>query len=303
MKHNWKKYFWIFLWSALISIAFSPLRGGYVTIFTLTGLTLSSVVYFIVFCGFTMWMLNKYRGILPSGYVILTILLGAVLITDFMRIYSFRAVAVSFPDCMIRILAVFVAWGAFKIRPLWGRIVLIGIAFAGCLWMSFFGYDYWLHRLNYGTFCGQVEVAVEQPLIFQNSQGDTVALATLPQEYIVLDFFSSSCGSCFEEMPIVQQLSDKYKADPRVGVYTVFCKYSTKRYVETLATGDSLLRVDGYTIPCLAIDRNDPAADLTVEAAGVTCYPTVLIYDKKAGKIIFRGDIKNTEAELHKLLL
>lgn len=297
-KKNWKKYLLLFVVSVLIYLAFSVFRGHF-TIFTLEGFALSSVVYFIVYFAFTLWMLHKFRDRLDHRYIFLAILLGNCFIDIIYYLVSSSSLHdLLLPDFLLRILAITVAWVVFMVRSMWLKVLLFMAAFAICLWVVVFGYDYILHKSNHGTYDGVIDIEIEQPIAFQTHEGDTVQLAQLLGEYVVLDFFSSSCGVCFEELPQVQQLHDAYADGIRVKLYTVHCRESTVRAMESFASGDSLLCAEGYDMPCLSVQGGDPA----IVAVGVERYPTVLIYDKAADKFVFRGDISNVQARLAALL-
>lgn len=164
------------------------------------------------------------------------------------------------------------------------------------LWCSYFGFDLWLHRLNYGTFNGVVRSEASIPLNFYQSDGTTVQIQSLQHDYTILNFWSTICGSSVRELPAVEELMGIYKNNPAIGVYGVHGW--VEQLGENYATGQQILSDEQYSFPTFSINYKDPV----LRELGVTGYPTVVILDKQ-GKIAFRGTIENAKRFMRNILL
>lgn len=74
----------------------------------------------------------------------------------FLRPGGFQSSFVSLPDFAIRIVAVFLGLLYYKISAKTGKIITLACSLLFFLWCSYFGFDLWLHRLNFGSFSGIV---------------------------------------------------------------------------------------------------------------------------------------------------
>ncbi len=154
------------------------------------------------------------------------------------------------------------------------------------VWCATYGYQLFLNKLTFRTFTGKTEQVVSNPIVFQSIGKEILLLSDFKGKYVVLDFWSSTCGVCIEKFPKTQKLYEKYNDNPSVIVYSVFCRIDKKG--ETVQIGSQILTERGYTFPVLSIDMNDPA----LKEIGVTAFPTVIVFDMD-GKLIFRGHIEN----------
>ena len=290
-----KRFFLIFLCSAAVYLLVAPLRGGYVTVLGLTGLLLALIVGCIFYFSLTLLFLQKYRGKVSKKGVIFAVLSGIVIFEVPVRIIShFKTTIGSLPGSLFMILAVFIAFGVFRIRNAFLKIVLSVLFFTLCIWFSYSGYLRFLHKMTYNSFTGQTEQVVSVPLVFQNENNEDILISDINSQYIVLDFWSSYCGLCFKMFPEVQKVYEKWN-DDRVQLYSIFCRYEIRE--ETPLKGIEILRDKGYTFPSLSIDIKHPV----LNEMGVVFFPTVLIFDEDR-IIIFRGSIQFAEKFLEKIL-
>jgi len=294
MKKTSVIYLLIFIVSIVVSFSLVPLRGGHVTVLGLLGFPLSLVVGCILSFGLTLFFLNKYTDKLSKNKVLFTILLGSLILELPVRIFSFNSTLISLPESVFRVFAIVVAYGIFRIKSVFGKIVTSVLFFSLCLWFSYYGYHYWMHKLYFGSFTGKTEQVVATPLVFQNDLDENIFLNEVDGKYLVFDFWTSSCGVCFMRFPHVQRIHERWNND-QIQVYGVFCRKEKRE--ETPAIGTKMLSERGYTFHTLSIDINNPA----LEEMGISAFPTVLIFDKDR-TIIFRGDILQAEKHLEKIL-
>jgi len=195
-----------------------------------------------------------------------------------------------------RLIAILLGYAFYSIYSKICRIILTVCSLSLYLWIAYCGYPLWFHKLSYGSFLGKTEQTITSPVIFQDINGENISLEELGNKYIILDFWSTTCGVCFSQFPEVQKIYDMYKDNTEIGVYSVFC-WIDKRG-ENQQTGVDILRNRGYTYPSLSMDIYDKA----LEEAGITGFPTVIIFDPEH-KMIFRGEIKSAEKLINKLVI
>jgi thiol-disulfide isomerase/thioredoxin len=144
------------------------------------------------------------------------------------------------------------------------------------------GWDCWVHKMNYGTLTGRVQ-AFSLPAKFEASdeQQNIVADENFRNKIVLLDFWYTGCGVCFEKFPQVQTAYDKYKDDASVAIFAV------DKPIEEDTPGQAfqVIKDEGYSFPVvIAKDEDLP------KKFGVKFYPTTFVIDR-AGQIVFKGDI------------
>jgi len=291
-----KKYLIVFFSSLIAFLLVMPLRGDYITLLGLGGFPLSLLAGCIILFALTLFFLSKYGDKLSKSKIMFAILVGVILLELPFRIIIFKPALVSLPDSLFKVLAVVVAYGVFKIKNIFCKVAASALFFALCLWFSYYGYCYYINKLNHDTFTGKVELVTTTPLnsiVFQNENNENIDLSDINCTYLVLDFWNSSCGICFMMFPVVQRLYERWNNE-QVQVYGIFCQNDVRK--ETPATGTKLLHEKGYTFPFLSLDSKDPV----LNEMGVIGFPTVLIFDKDR-TIVFRGSILLAEKFLEKI--
>ncbi|MDR1340570.1 MAG: TlpA family protein disulfide reductase [Prevotellaceae bacterium] len=286
-----KVFFKIFGVSLLMSLLIAPLRGGYVTIGSLDGFHISSIVGFIIYFIMTFYCLAKVRDKLSTTLILVSLLVGLNAITLPIRIMNFQGTLGSALECLIHISAVL--WGyVFYKSKRHLRVLTLTISIIWCFWFSIAGYKMWIHKLSYGTFTGKIDAGTNFDIQFQTSSGDTLSLVDFKGKYLLLDCWYTYCGICYKKMPELQKLYDKYAGNNEIKIYGMhsFMKgdRDRNRTPENCSTGTQILENEGYKYPCLAIDIENPV----LKELGINFYPTVLLFDRDS-KLIFRGGIEN----------
>jgi thiol-disulfide isomerase/thioredoxin len=179
----------------------------------------------------------------------------------------------------------------YKASKLW-RIFILAFSLISCIFIHFKGGDLWLHKLNFGTFTGKINVAATPDFQFTNEQGNCLSLNDFAGKYVVTDFWFTGCGVCFRKFPQVQYLYDEYKENPAIAVISINAKLKDEAgnlAFETIAK-------KGYSFPVYRLDMDNPI----LKEMKIDGYPTVLIFDK-GGNIIFRGSIENASNYIKKI--
>lgn len=256
------------------------------------GLVLSffflSTSYFVL----TVFLLKKYQNKLPALGIIIAIMLAFIDIP--LRIIDFKQTLVSLPDLIGRLIAIVSAYVYMKQKRIIGKIITSVLVFGFIIAFSLVGCSHYYYYLKFGTLTGKTEQILKQPLILQNDKGEDVLLSEMGGKYVVLDFWSSTCGVCYKQFPIVQTVYDKYKATSNIDFYSVFWQGKG----ETIQTGSDILTKRGYNFPVLLITKDDPI----LKEIGVNSVPSVVIFDPR-GKLIFRGEITFAMKVLEKISL
>lgn len=136
-----------------------------------------------------------------------------------------------------------------------------------------------LHYESFGNFDGRVNEQLSGENCIVNNI-DTVCFAN-SEKYILLDFWTTTCGVCFQKFPLLETAYKQYKTDKRVVIYAV--NVPVKRDTGLIAT--TILDKRNYSFSKYysykSIDTN----------LNVASYPTTLLIYKN--NIIGRGDIEN----------
>ena len=269
-----KTFLKIFAFSLLLFIVISPLRSGF-----FGGLPVSSLIGFLLGLYLTIFCLERYKVSLKPWLIFLAVIVGLWLPLAPIRIIDFYGSLISLPDSLIHSLGIIcgVLYWQLK-KPV--NFAALALCCAATVFMYFQGYDYWLQKLNYGTFTGNVSYA--QPAEFEatDRSGALLADSDIKDKIVLLDFWTTSCGVCFQKFPYLQALHDKYKDDPAVMVMAV----NTPMEGDKPGQAFGMIEERGYTFP-VVITKDEQMA----ERFGVFTYPKTFIIANKT--VVFYGDI------------
>lgn len=161
---------------------------------------------------------------------------------------------------------------------------IIPVVLSSCfvVFMFFQDWDYWIHRINFGTFTGRIQ-AFNLPAKFEglNEQNEIVTDEKFKNKIVLLDFWFTKCGSCFEKFPQLQAANERYKDDPSVAIFAVDVPIEE----DTPGQAFQVIKDEGYSFPVVIVkDEELP------KKFGVKYYPTTFVIDR-SGQIVFKGDI------------
>jgi len=169
------------------------------------------------------------------------------------------------------------------------RIVPIAAFTAITIFFATKGYDLWLHKVNYGTYLGGVDEAITN-VELPNANGEKIVLTGYNDEIIVLDFWNTSCGYCFQKFPVFDQIRKKYTSNSRIKFYAVNIPISRDKSGDALQIARELPYGFSHLFsPTEAIARQ----------FNVNSYPTVILV--KNGRILYRGDVGGVSSSINKL--
>ena len=280
-----KSFLKIWAFSLILFTVIAPLRSKYGG-----GLAVSAVVGFLLALYLTMFCLHRYGKYLSAWLIVLSLMIGLWFYNLPIRIWDFDGTLVTLPDTLIHSLGIICGALYWRLKSPLNFAVLILCCIAPVFMFSQ-GYDYWLQKLNFGTFTGAVEF--EQPANFAafNKDGKLISDADLQNKIVLVDFWHTSCGVCFQKFPNIQALYDRYKDDPSVLIFAV----------DKPLDGDSsrqafnMIEERGYTFPVLI-----PKDSELPEKFGVFAYPRTFIIANNA--IVFDGDSSFAAGKIEQLL-
>ena len=275
----------IFFGGILIELLVSPIRGW-------ISFQSAGIIAFFLYVTYTFWCLTRIQKV-SSKLILILVFSGWGIKNLPIRILFWKETLISLPEITMHILGMATGYLLYK-NCQKRRIVVLIISIFTCIFFASY-YNKWIHKLNFDTFSGKTEEIIKQPLIFENIEGNNVSVTDLKKQYVVLDFWSSTCNVCIKEFPNVQKVYDRYKGNSHIKVYSVFCKISSKQ--ETILSGLNILEKHNISLPILAISIKDPI----LKEIGVNSFPTIIIFDP-TGKIVFRGDIESADKYLSELI-
>ena len=272
-----KSFLLTILFSFILEIIISPIRAY------LGGFPVSCVVGFIAFFVLTTFFSKRFSSKISLNLIFLGVTLGLFIIQIPIRILDFDNTLISLPDFICHFLGIVCGWTYMLLKGFkkWVPFSL-GLVFSVFLLIS--GYDYWLFKLNFGTFTGKVHYKQPIHIIGRDQNNRLITDDEMKGKLVLLDFWHTRCGVCFEKFPKVQSLYDQFKFD------TSFILYAVNKPLKQDSTGQafSMLKERKYTFPILI-----PTIDKLPEAFGAVFYPTVVIINK-TGTVIYRGDIEHS---------
>lgn len=272
-----KYYLLIIIFSFLTFMAIVPLRH-----YDLGGFRGSSLVGFIVFFYLTMFCFKKFGQKLTVWQILTALLIGRWFLELPLRITRFESSLISLPESLLHTLGIICGFLYWRLK----KPANVLTVFVGCLiavFMFYQGWDYWLHKLNHGTFTGKVTPYI-LPIKFEafDERKNMITDNDFANKIILLDFWNTRCGVCFKKFPQLQAFNEKHRNDSSVIVLAVNKPIEEDK--PNQAFND--IREKSYTFPVVITKDEDMA-----EKFGVKGYPTTFVINRN-GQIVFKGDIE-----------
>lgn len=235
-------------------------------------------------------LLKKVHNKRAVKNVLMTFFLPPALLLMPVHVVNFELTRVSFPSS----LAIFIGilWGHFlyKTKDIYLRIGLSTLLLTLSFWVTTTGYDAWLLIVKGDFFSDTSEKFADVQLI--DSNGDTLQRVDFAGQIAVFDFWNTKCGVCFKKFPKLEELSKKYYADARVGVYAVNIPLS----LDSPGMAQRMMEERGYTFSNLY--ALDPSAK---DSFRVESFPECLIV-LGGSQVVYRGSIERINQKLEELL-
>ena len=252
----------------------------------------SSFIGFSLYFFLTIFFLNKFRKDLSIQQSIFAIILGLCFFQLPPRILNFSSSLISLLDFILHFFGIicgylYITFGQ-KVKYL-----VVTLAFGIAIFVFLQGYDYYNHKLNYGTFTGEIYES-NLPTTFEafDKQKNSINDNNFNGRIVLLDFWNTRCGICFEKFPQVQTIYNKYENDSSVLILAV-----NKPLAEVDAPDEAFLIVKKkeFTFPVVISEDEDLA-----EKFGVSVYPTTFVINQNK-QIVYKGDIEGAVKMVDKL--
>jgi len=157
--------------------------------------------------------------------------------------------------------------------------------------MTFGVYDMWFHKIEYGSWTGEVTAQDLATFELLNKGGEVFDNESLKGKIVLFDFWFIGCGPCWVKFPELQRLYEQYQTNPLVEIYAV------NRPMSYDKPGALFSRIEDKknTFPVLAGTQE------VMDALQVYKYPTVMIINQN-GEKVFIGELKDAEIKLESML-
>jgi thiol-disulfide isomerase/thioredoxin len=273
MQSKTKTVILIFTFSAIL-----PMITGLLT----KGIDYNTLLIYPCYFYLTIFCLSRFRNYLDEKIILLVIVLGYT-IPAIDVIYDYFIDTIwSLPLFVFSLWAIFSGYICWKIKNIFNLFPF----FIGSILVSFMffqGWTYWIHKSNFGTFTGKISASKLQQTINGIDQNNTqINNQTLANKIVLLDFWHTGCGVCFQKFPQLQAFYDKYKNDDSIAVYAVNKPIEEDKQKSAF----KVIEEEGYNFPVLL-----PTDEELAEKFGVRVYPTTFVIDKQSN-IIYKGDIE-----------
>lgn len=272
----------IFFFSLCVVLVLAPLRG-------FAGMPVSTLVGYTANFFLTYFALHKHQEYLTSRQILTDVYLGASILEIPFRVFNLGLL--SLPDFGFHLLGIICGYLFFTLHSYakWG-ILLTGFSLA--VLMYYDGYDRWIHKLNNGTFTGSVSYPFPGDFFASDEKGKAISREDIGNKIVLLDFWHTACGVCFQKFPKLQKVYEKYKSNPAVTILAINNPLEDDKEGQAF----QMIKERGYTFPVIISTREDLA-----EVLGVNGYPTTFIIDPQ-GTVIFKGSIEYATDRLDALL-
>ncbi|HOQ57744.1 MAG TPA: TlpA disulfide reductase family protein [Bacteroidales bacterium] len=265
-------YIYVFLACLLLELIIVPIRG--------INLELSGLIAFVAYSLFIYFCCKFFRKLNPL------LILGFTFLAWFLlnlpvRLFYWKDALITLWEVLMHVLGMITGYLLWVNKRIWKFVTLL-VATIVCVVYAANNIK-WLDYLSFGKVDSEGEQVLEEDFCLRDLNGSELSLNDFKDKYLVLDFWSSSCGLCIKSFPEVQSFSEKFSNNQRVSFYSVFC-VSAKR-CETRQTGFDIVQKRGFSFPLLFSE------DESYKKFGVSCFPTVVIFSPD-NKIIFRGRLE-----------
>lgn len=251
----------------------------------------NSLLSFLGYFYITLFAIKFFENKLAAISIVIIVFTSMFLLHSYTIYILFIESLFSLPFILIRCLGVISAFFYLKLkRPVNILPFLLSCLFV--IFMFFQGWDYWIHKVSFGTFTGRV-AAYNLPAKFEafDEQKNLIAENDFNDKIVLLDFWTTTCGLCFQKFPQLQAVHEKYKDDSSVKILAVNTPLEEDK--PNQAFNDIHKR--GHTFPVVITQDEDLA-----EKFGVKGYPTTFVINPN-GKIIFKGDIEGAVKMVNEL--
>jgi thiol-disulfide isomerase/thioredoxin len=253
----------------------------------------NSLLAFFGYLCLTLFTIKFFEKKLSATSAVIILFTSMFLMQSYTIYLYFVESLWSLPIILIYCLGIISAFFYLKLkRPV--NILPFSLSFLMVILMFFQGWDYWIHKINFGTFTGRI-AAYNLPVKFESfdEQKNPISENDFNNKIVLLDFWMTTCGICFQKFPQLQTAYDKYKNDSSVIILAVNTPFEEDK--PNQAFND--IRKRGYSFPVVVTKGEDLA-----EKFGVKGYPTTFVINQNS-QIIYKGDVEGAVKMVEELKL
>ena len=240
-----------------------------------------TLVSFIGYFYLTFFFLKVFNKKL-SALSIITVTFSTILLLQSFTIYTwFIWDGFGIPAVTAHCLAVICAYFYFKSETP-KNILPFVLSSCFVIFMFFQGWDYWIHKVQYGAFTGKVSYNLPVKFVGLDEQKNLIGDDDFQNKIVLLDFWHTRCGVCFEKFPQLQTAYENYQNDPDVMILAVNKPIEEDKPNQAF----EMIREEGYSFSVVITKDADLA-----EKFGVKGYPTTFVINRN-GQIVYKGDIE-----------
>lgn len=286
MNKNKFKAFIIILFTSLVmlvSIPFFSRKIHFITLFSFIGYFYLTLIFIKVFS-------KKLSAITIVKIIFVTMLLLQTY--TIFAAYVFRDLF-ALPTLIVYCLGVISAY-YYQKKALPKNLLVFTLSCCFVVFMFFRGQDYWTHKIDYGTFTGEIQ-ATNLPTKFEafDERKTLITDVDLRNKIVLMDFWTTTCGVCFQKFPQVQSIYNRYKNDDSVKILAVNNPIEEDKPNQAFDN----IRKEGHRFPVVvAKDEN------LAEKFGVKGYPTTFVINPN-GQIVYKGGIEGAVKMVDELKL
>ena len=249
---------------------------------------------FLICFYLTIYCVRKFNDNKPTWKILLTLILLRLLLFGGYDLYiRLTEELYGSPVMIIQLLGIIS--GFFYLR-LKSPFNLTPFVFSSLfvVFMFFQGWDFYIHKLMFGSFTNRIEAyKLQQKVEGTDRQNEQITNQTFENKIVLLDFWNTSCGYCFQAFPQLQAFYDKYKNDNSIMIFAV-----DKPIEEDIQkSAFKVIEEKGYTFPVLL-----PTDEELPEKFDVRSYPTTFVINR-SGQIVYKGDIEGAVKTVDELKL
>lgn len=186
-----------------------------------------------------------------------------------------------------------IAGGLFSVFSSPFRYLVLACALVCSVWIFLYGWGYTLHKLNFGTFTGKVEpFPLGNTFQIEVVNGSTLSIQDFDGKLTVFDFWTTTCGVCFEKFPKLENAYLQFQDNSDVVIYAVNVSADEDLPESAL----SAIRERGFRFPVAKALKPETSSDLL----GVRVYPTTFVVDSKL-RVVYKGEIEGAIQEVYRL--
>jgi thiol-disulfide isomerase/thioredoxin len=123
---------------------------------------------------------------------------------------------------------------------------------------------------------------LNQRIVGIDEKNNRVTNKTLENKIVLLDFWHTKCGVCFQKFPLLQAFYDKYKNDDSIVIFAI--DKPIEEDIEKSAF--KVIEEEGYNFPVLL-----PTDEELPDKFGVFRFPATFVIDRQ-GHVVYKGDIE-----------